>query len=161
MFYCIRGNHDDPSLFDGSIAHSNIVLLEDYSQMLFGDKKIQLVGGAVSIDRIHRKPGTSYWSKEPFLYEPDKAVECDILITHTAPSWIGPTVKDNHRIQYWLDNDDCLYEDLSFERQELDKLIRKCKPTRHFCGHFHLHAVAEQDGCISRILDIDELLELV
>lgn len=92
IFYGIRGNHDDPFFFRGSnrISLSNFELIEDYTVAEYGGKKIQFIGGAISIDRTGRKEGVSYWAEEAVNYKKDKCKEVDILVTHTAPSWCFP-----------------------------------------------------------------------
>jgi len=154
----IRGNHDDPHFFDGGYSFSNMEFLQDYAVRTFNDKIFQFIGGAVSVDRMHRREGESYWKDEKFNFDPNKCVKCDVLITHSTPSWNGPT--DKAPISNWLMVDKDLWPELQQERADHDKVIELCKPSRHYCGHFHLNETAEHNGCRSRILDIDELLEI-
>jgi UDP-2,3-diacylglucosamine pyrophosphatase LpxH len=52
--YAIRGNHDNPAFFKGDHILSNLKLLPDYTVLDLEGKKILLVGGAVSVDRVPR-----------------------------------------------------------------------------------------------------------
>ena len=157
-FYGVRGNHDDPSYFEGSnrIVFDNFELIEDYTVMEYGDKKIQFIGGAVSIDRTGRKEGTSYWAKEAVNYKKDKCKEVDILVTHTAPSWCFPQ-QFNALVYGWALEDAYLLGDLSNERAIMDEIHKLCKPKLHLYGHFHSSWTEEINGCKHKLLDINEI----
>lgn len=80
--YMFRGNHDDPSYFDGNplkldddieYEPDNIHLIEDYSviqaNMEDGNKHyILCVGGAISIDRTYRRKKNEVYVKEYMLW---------------------------------------------------------------------------------------------
>lgn len=54
--FMIRGNHDNPSYYDGNtINMSNLHAIPDYTIISVGDENILCVGGAISIDRVARK----------------------------------------------------------------------------------------------------------
>ena len=155
--YAIRGNHDDPSYFNGSYNFSNLELLPDYSQISINGERFLFVGGAVSIDRINRTMYRSWWPDEGLVLDEGKAVECDVLITHTAPSWIGPT--DKNGIEFYTNRDNSLWKECVEERSVVDKLLALTKAKKHYCGHFHESVLAKNNGCTSRILNIMELIE--
>ena len=158
-FYSIRGNHDDPDYFRGStrVELSNLVLLDDYTTLEFGGKKLLLVGGAVSIDRLVRIENIDYWKDEGFILDESKISECDILITHSAPAWIGPCSEND--IKYWTSRDPTLWEECVAERRAHNKLTRLAKPSRLYAGHFHGFYNVEHEGCNARILDELEIVE--
>ena len=158
VFMSIRGNHDDPAYFKGSdrVSLSNFELLEDYTVAEYGDKKIQLIGGATSIDRTGRKEGHSYWNREVVNFERDKCEEVDILITHTAPSWCFPQ-QFNQMVYDWALEDAYLLEDLTEERATMDEICKLCKPKLHLYGHFHSSWTEEINGCKHRLLNINEI----
>jgi len=163
---CIRGNHDDPSFFvDPSKSTPNVELLDDYSVIEYRNKKILLVGGAISIDRSMRTPGKSWWKDEVLVYEPDKVCKADILITHAAPPRMGPC--DPEGIRWHLDNDrlsDDLWRDLQDERDLVARLIIESGASKHFCGHLHCSETKTLelgDHVVeSRILNISEIIKL-
>jgi hypothetical protein len=157
-FFGIRGNHDDPAYFDGSIDRSNFKLLPDYTSMTLNDKEFLFVGGAVSIDRKIRKEGVSYWTDEKFVLDHSKIKRCDVLVTHSAPTWSGPFDKDG--ISSWCDRDETLWDECLQERKDHDVLIKLCGASRHYCGHFHTSSSVDFDGCISTILDELEVKEI-
>jgi predicted phosphodiesterase len=157
-FIGIRGNHDDPSYYDGSIDYSNFKLLPDYTSLTLNGKEFLFVGGAVSIDRKIRKEGVSYWTDEKFILDHSKIKRCDVLVTHSAPTWSGPF--DKSGISGWCDRDDTLWDECLQERKDHDVLIKLCGASRHYCGHFHTSSSVDFDGCISTILDELEVKEI-
>lgn len=51
--FMIRGNHDNPSYYDGDkINMSNLQAIPDYTILSIGDENILCVGGAISVDRV-------------------------------------------------------------------------------------------------------------
>ena len=65
-FYLNNGD-----IFEGTVA-DNFKLVEDYTIMQYGDKLIQFIGGAISVDRSGRKEGTSYWKDEGVEFKKNK-----------------------------------------------------------------------------------------
>jgi predicted phosphodiesterase len=137
-FYGIRGNHDDPSFF----------------------KAIQLIGGAVSVDRTGRRVGVSHWEDEGVVFNRDACQKVDILVTHTAPSYCFPQ-QFNEIVYGWAREDAYLIEDLTEERAVMDEIFKLCSPSLHFYGHFHSSWAEKINGCESRLLDINEIYELI
>ena len=159
-FYGIRGNHDNPKFFKGDdrIQLSNFELIEDYSVFQYGHKKIQFIGGAISIDRTSRHEGISYWEDEGVVFDKDKLQKVDMLVTHTAPSWCSPQAF-NEMVYGWAREDAFLIEDLTDERTVMDEIFKICKPSYHFYGHFHHSWMELVNCCKHKLLDIDELYE--
>lgn len=158
-FMSIRGNHDDPAFFggDSAVMLSHFKLLPDYHAETLNGERFLFVGGAVSIDRGLRVQGRSWWRGEKFEYIPERVSECDVVITHSAPSWNGPFDKEG--IASWCETDATLWDACYKERIHHDALIAQCGAKKHYCGHFHEHRWAEQGGCYSIILDIEEIKE--
>jgi len=159
-YWSIRGNHSDPAYFDGSVNLSNFKLLPDYHTAIINNQKFQFVGGAISIDRIWRKEGVSYWKDEPFVFDETKAEKCDVLITHSSPTWNGPIEKSVFIERRKLEDVE-LSKDMFNERNDHDKLIAACSPKKHYCGHFHKSYYSEYAGCISKILAELEIIEYI
>jgi hypothetical protein len=156
-YMSIRGNHSDPKYFDGSIKLSNFRLLPDYHVEFINDEKFLFVGGAVSIDRKIRKPNFSYWEDELFVLKPEFAVPCDVLITHSAPFWLGEFTKNG--ILGWCEKDEYLWRDCVKERDELATLFELAKPKKAYVGHFHTSLTQKHNGCIAKILNELEIIE--
>jgi predicted phosphodiesterase len=159
-FKAIRGNHDDPSYFKGEnrVCLENFELIEDYSVFSYQDKTIQLIGGAVSIDRTGRQEGVSYWSEEGVVYDKKACKKVDILVTHTAPSQCFPQTF-NEMVYGWAKEDAELLQDLTKERSVMDDIFNTCSPSLHLYGHFHSSWTEKINGCKHKLLDIDELWE--
>jgi predicted phosphodiesterase len=159
-FYGIRGNHDDPKFFKGEhrIVLDNFELLEDYTILSYKDKKIQLIGGAASIDRTGRQEGVSYWIDEGVVFDRKKCQKVDILVTHTAPSYCFPQ-QFNEMVYGWAREDAYLLEDLTEERGVMDEILKLCNPSLHLYGHFHSNWTEVVNGCKHKLLNINELWE--
>ena len=160
QYMSIRGNHSDPFYFrpDSRVAMSNFELIEDYTVVEYKGKKIQFIGGATSIDRIHRNEGTSYWKEESVVLDKDKCQKVDILVTHTAPSQCFPQ-QFNDIVYNWARHDSSLLKDLTEERGLMDEIFEICQPSLHLYGHFHYSYTENVNDCIHKLLDINEVWE--
>jgi UDP-2,3-diacylglucosamine pyrophosphatase LpxH len=156
----IRGNHSDPYFFQnpGLVTLSNFQLVEDYSLFSYKNKTIQLIGGAISIDREGRAINVSYWENENVIFAREKLRKVDILVTHTAPSQCFPQ-QFNEIVYGWAREDAYLIEDLNEERSLMDEIFKICQPSFHVYGHFHSSWSEEINGCRHRLLDINEIYE--
>ena len=161
--YAIRGNHDDPKLFtpEHSYKFSNIEFLPDYTSLELCGHKILFVGGAISVDRIYRVEGKSYWKDEPFVLLEDfqsKISDHDIVVTHSAPVDFYPN--GLKAIRAYLIEDHTLENDLILERNKLNELYYHLIPSVKywFYGHFHgSHQEYHNSGQTKAILlNIDE-----
>lgn len=152
QFLSIRGNHDDPVFFNREIRElSNLRLIPDYHVEFINEEKFLFAGGAISIDRQIRQPKVSYWEDEPFVLRPEFAVKCDVLITHSAPTWLGPV--DKQGIIGWCGKDEYLWRDCTKERDDIGKIVELSRPSRLYCGHFHEYHTAENKGCRAFIIE--------
>jgi len=159
-FFGIRGNHDNPVFFKGKdrICLENFELIEDYSVFEYNSKLVQFIGGAVSIDRNGRRQGISYWENELVVFNKEACQKVDILVTHTAPSHCFPQ-QFNEMVYGWAREDAYLLEDLTDERAVMDEIFKLCSPSLHLYGHFHSSWTERVNGCVSKLLDINELWE--
>lgn len=153
LIIAVRGNHDDPEYFNGefgpNMGFTNILLVPDYTIIESLNKRILFVGGGVSIDRIDRINTTArtgeicYWPNEIPVYDEtklDAAGNVDIIITHSAPSYVEPLSKCG--LNYWLRKDQLLEKDCIAERMVFTKIYdflkSKCiHPKYWIYGHFH------------------------
>jgi predicted phosphodiesterase len=159
-FYGIRGNHDDPIAFKGHsrICLDNFELIEDYSIYEHNSKLIQLIGGAVSVDRTGRSVDISYWEDEGVIFNREACQKVDVLITHTAPSWCFPQ-EFNEMVYGWAREDAYLLEDLTDERSVMDEIFKICDPSLHLYGHFHSSWTETVNKCKHKLLNINEIWE--
>lgn len=179
--YAIRGNHDNPIYFDGSISSiGNISLLPDYSVITIDGAKILCVGGAISIDRKPnsslvgfdgkpwkgRKEGVNYWSDEVFVLKPEllkDLKDIDIVITHSAPDFCEPRIKTG--LGKWLETDPSLLEECAKERNDLSKMYdilkaNNCPLKEWFYGHFHSYKREQHFDTHFTLLDIEQFYEV-
>ena len=157
-FMSIRGNHDDPSYYNGDnkIQLDNFQTIEDYTVMEHSGKLIQFIGGATSIDRSMRREGISYWSGESLNFQKDRLQKVDTLVSHTAPSWCFPQ-GFNEMVYSWAREDADLLEELTDERAVMDEIAKVCQPSLHLYGHFHDSWSEEINNCKHRLLNINEI----
>lgn len=155
-YFSIRGNHSNPEHFKGNVNLSNFTLLEDYSVLTYNNKTIQLIGGAISLDRVYRKQGVSYWEDEPINFDAAKCKEVDVLITHSAPNWCFPYGLNNDIVKRWCSLDSKLLQDLTEERELLAKVFDLCKPSVYAYGHFHMSHIEHIKNCVCKALAINE-----
>lgn len=148
--FMIRGNHDDPSYFNGSIFLSNVKLIPDYTIINSGESNILCVGGAISIDRLYRKEiynsniqyysnimpteniesiknkiEKNYWENEaPILdYESLKEINDSNININYVITHTSPSFafkNDKNSIEKWLKIDETLDLDTSHERSVMD-----------------------------------------
>lgn len=177
-----RGNHDDPSYFDGNkLCYSNIKVIPDYTIIQTYEKNILCIGGGLSIDRVSRQKKECslnkykniehykklYWENELPVYDEDKLneirdnnINIDVIATHTAPSFFP--FNDTTGLTYFLSVDDKLKDDLITERSIMDNIYNYCKTfldVRYwFYGHFHSYQKGKHEHVIYQMMpNIDEM----
>lgn len=164
--YAIRGNHDDPFYFDGTVKMSNLELVPDYSVLELDGDRILCIGGAISVDRVERmERGFHYFRDEYIFFNPliiESVTDINILVTHTAPDFCNPIPNySSDFIQTHAKNDINLISELYSERKMMTEIFEtlsiKNNIERHFYGHFHNSYVETINGCAHRLLNIDEI----
>lgn len=152
--YVIRGNHDDPSYYNANVPKHNLKrfkTLSDYTVIQTPEHNILCVGGAISVDRLHRQASYEYdvetliikkhyslekarktaklywWEKEPFFYNKsvlDEINKCGIKIDVVATHSAPDFCQptNNPKAIYWSRLDKYLENDINNERQDFTKL---------------------------------------
>lgn len=158
--FLMRGNHDSKLRFVEFRMKNfdKIHFPEDYEIVEINNKRFMFVGGAISIDRIGRVPGNSYWADENVVFERDKCQPVDVLVTHTTPSWCFPQTF-GEIVYGWAREDAYLIEDLNDERAIVDEIFKLCKPSLHVYGHFHSNWSETINNCKHKLMDINEVWE--
>lgn len=168
--YAVRGNHDDPNYFNGKYDTEFIKLVPDYTILEINQWNILCVGGATSIDRTNRKKyntgkGRDWWINETFYYDENKVNQfnnIDIVVTHTAPNFTYPLVKNG--LDYWLNRDIHLINDIKTERDNVTKLYEHLKKNNNiikwYYGHFHNSYNLYYDNTNFIGLNINEFREI-
>lgn len=159
--YAIRGNHDDPKFFNGEYNWSNIKLLPDYTVLEIEGKRILLVGGAISIDRLQRTENVSWWKDEVFNFDSEKLSEfrnIDTVITHSAPHFVFPQTF-NSLVLSFASYDSKLIQDLTDERNrfnEMYNILNENNKIKHwFYGHFHTTRSERYEDTMFHVLGVN------
>jgi hypothetical protein len=159
----IRGNHDNPSYFDGNHDYEFIKFLPDYTTMEIDGLNHLFIGGALSIDRKVRTTGIDYWEDEGFMKNLDKISDIkniDVVVTHTAPNFVEP-FGFNGIVAHYALNDGTLLEELTRERDAItevfDLLQKNNNIQYHFYGHFHYDTKNLVNGCTHVMLNISQV----
>ena len=165
----IRGNHDDPKIFNGeNLGFSNITLVSDNSILELCGKKVLMIGGAVSVDRYRLTEGENYWKDEVFVFDKEaldnlNLSEVDIVCTHSSPNFAHPIAFSTF-VYDCADKDAGLLRDLEIERSLIAEFYEYVKPkmpklTHYFYGHFHQKFGESIEGVYFRLLGEDEYYE--
>lgn len=162
----IRGNHDSPKYFQNKWLEQ-IFLSDDYTIIEHGGKKIQLIGGGISIDRSDRIIGRSWWLKEEVSFQLERIEKVDWLITHVAPTQFplekaqtNSTVMHYHNIESRHGGD--LLGELLTEKNTMQKISDLSECNQHIFGHYHqsLFFIDETTHRKYICLDINEFREV-
>lgn len=169
-----RGNHDNPNnhCLDINCINSkreyldyfsNLIFLEDYTQLTINKMNYLFIGGATSIDRKKRVLDVSYWKEEKIVYkleDLDKWLsKIDIIVSHTAPTIFSPQVL-NSNCYHYIDKDPTLTKELELERSYLQNVLDYIKPKYWIHGHFHISNRYKVKDTLVISLGADEFYEL-
>lgn len=175
VMFVIRGNHDNPSFFNGSVNFDCLKLLPDYSVVNFdGWGNILFIGGGISIDRVYRVEESIgsrvyWWKDEKVIFNPDKLEsikDVDIVVTHTAPDYCYPDNRNGFPpiVTGFVKYDPNLLIELTEERnlmtQIFDLIKKNNKIKTHWYGHYHSSRREIHNGTEHILLGINELVEL-
>lgn len=184
--YVIRGNHDDPTYYDGSWDWSNLHLVPDYTVVNVNGDDILMVGGAISVDRLPRKRDIQYaaskgrdiggyWYDEGFTLNEDKLKDIKgirYVITHSAPKWVEPINNFDNKYSshgmfvehFVIDGDIDLKSDLNKEREDIAQMYEILKENnmieKWFYGHFHDSNAMYYEDTDFVMLNVNEFKEV-
>lgn len=165
----IRGNHDDPKYFNNKYHYSNLKLLKDYTCISINGFNYLGIGGAVSIDRVNRKPyktgkGVGWWKDEIVEYNNEIISDLeniDVVFSHTAPDFVSPFNKSN--LNYWILRDDKILDDINHERSIMtkiyDEIIMNNNVSHWYYGHFHFSNKEKFKNTKFQLLNVNEIIE--
>ncbi len=159
--FLLRGNHDNPAIWKEETHSDYIKLIEDFSEIRINNKNFYFIGGATSIDRSYRTKNVDYWVDEVIPYNDyvKPINKIDVLITHSAPLFCWP-VGFNDYCRYWFKEEPILEQELTKERQFLNKVFDDIKPELHVYGHFHSSVNEIMDKCKHILLNELEIKEI-
>lgn len=133
--WIMRGNHDNPKVFNQHITGQHLHIIPDGFMATIGKKRVAFLGGAVSIDRDSRDPYISWWPDERinasivkvWWYDEAKA---DVLISHEAP-----LLPDNLP-GFKLPPD--IKKDCDEDRHLVHMAAEALEPDQIIHGHYHM-----------------------
>lgn len=161
IILAVRGNHDDPDYYNGSLRlnYPNLKSIPDYSIISTDNHDILCIGGAYSVDKEDRikddskriKVGSSrrsWWSNElPYIdVEVLSDEDYDVIVSHCSPSCSFPHIMNA------ADPDRRIMDEI--------KRLADGKVSKWFYGHYHDSCFEYLDGIEFNLLNIHELKEL-
>lgn len=160
---CVRGNHDNPKYFqdENLVDLPYLKTLSDYTHLTWGERKILVIGGGVSVDKEWRigenkKTGRQcWWEDERIIKSPELlSGNEDIIITHMAPLCIGkPMIRDEYvSHEIWAAE--------KSDREYLSAVLKETRPNLWIFGHYHESISGDYEDCLWRGLDIQEIYEI-
>lgn len=157
-FLTLRGNHDDPSYWDGTHdEEGKIRFVQDHSKLELVGKTFYFIGGGISIDKHLRKVGIDYWPAERIVKKyRDLPGTVDFLISHESPLSFQPILL---RREDWGPE---MWEELRSEKEYLDWIIGTITVREKWVyGHYHKSYRGYAGGIRYAGLDINEIIALV
>lgn len=171
----VRGNHDDPSYFDGDNRSfcdgmDRVNMAASWDIVLTDRGNVLCIGGANSVDKIRRREGIEWWSGETIIEkDPDSIYQfigdtpINAICSHTAPGLVDG-IEDDTVLRYYDMMTPGLIDRCNGERRYLnDVLITmlgedvKGDVTDWFHGHFHRTYTCSRMGVKIHSLNINEL----
>ena len=162
--YVLRGNHDDPECFNGTLEFPRVKFIKDYEILNLGGLEILPIGGACSTDiswRLEKnkeyiKYGSSrrvWWENEGVqkisLNKLPKTV--DMVISHTAPIQFEP-------IPVRLDDVPLeQYNKILEERKYLGEILENINMNYWYYGHFHTSMSNSYNNILYKCFNIMEI----
>jgi hypothetical protein len=181
FLYVIRGNHDNPALFDGNHNFTNIIFMQDYDIVEVGEFTYLGIGGATTVDRKPnhnfkdlmgrnypgRTENVDWWpGDEKIVYDEGRLnniAGVDVVLTHTCPDFVYPPVLGG-TVYKWCECDPDLKNELIAERELVTKIYNKLNELNvikaWFYAHFHQTHWQIHNNTKFQLLDIGEFHEI-
>ena len=153
--YVIRGNHDNPKLWGSDAFDCTFNDIRFWNKFLSfrpigSHTRITINGnigialsGAVTINRADLKEGINYWSEHDKIELPPDFIDygeglknIDFVIGHTGPVHNDIFKEQKTGCEKYL-KDGFLVQDLDEEQKLLRGILKRYRPKRWYCGHYH------------------------
>ena len=160
-YYLIRGNHDNPEYWDRFCSTQNVTFVKDFSAIEFNGLRFIVLGGAISIDRIYRVCGSSWWIDEPLPYAGIQHTDFSSYNGVLAHAGLKPlNLPSNEAFQSLIKSTPNMERDLDKEKDVINKIIEENNNLKYwFHGHFHVDDIQEVKGCKCVALGIESLID--
>ena len=148
--YVIRGNHDNPSLWCSHEKASDLWLkftsfkpIDSNTRITINGNVGIIISGAVTINRADLTEGVNYWPEHDKIDLPSDYIDfgeglknIDFVIGHTGPVHSDIFKEQQTGCERYL-KDGFLVQDLDNEQKLLRGVLRRYRPKRWYCGHYH------------------------
>lgn len=172
--YWVDGNHEDHDKIEEWLdatggapwsdkRYPNIVHLPRGFRWQWWDQTWLAMGGAHSVDRLHRTPGKSWWDAEHITEaQIDRAVmggEADIMICHDCPHGVDiPGIHADEKLDAakssWPVSEIAA---ANVHRKKLARVVKYVRPQFLFHGHYHVHyanLLRHDDGFVTKVVGL-------
>lgn len=153
--YIIRGNHDNPKFWEPNEfdwTFEEIVFwnkfksfrpIGSHTRIKINNNIGIIISGAVTINRTGLTPGINYWPDYDKIDLPPDFIDygeglknIDFIIGHTGPVHSDIFKEQQTGCECYL-KDGFLVQDLDNEQKLLRGILRRYRPKRWYCGHYH------------------------
>jgi predicted phosphodiesterase len=151
VLYWLDGNHEDFAILYGKFPVSadglrrlrpNVIHMpRGYRTVLASGKTLAVLGGANSIDRLHRQEGATWWPEESITEEDLRALgdeQVDVLVGHDAPLHVSSLDAALLKTEHDWPADMLAYS--AAGRRMFHKGFLQVRPrSLYIGGHYHRH----------------------
>lgn len=150
--YIIRGNHDNPKLWESDFMTEDTAFwnkflsfrpIGSHTRITINNNVGIIVSGAVTINRADLKEGINYWPEHDKVELPPDFIDygeglknIDFVIGHTGPVHNDIFKEQQMGCERYL-KDGFLVKDLENEQKLLRGILKRYRPKRWYCGHYH------------------------
>lgn len=145
--YVIRGNHDNPKLWSSQtdlwLKFTSFKPIDSNTRININGNIGIIISGAVTINRADLTEGVNYWSEYDKIDLPSDYIDfgeglknIDFVIGHTGPVHSDIFKEQQTGCERYL-KDGFLVQDLDNEQKLLRGVLRRYRPKRWYCGHYH------------------------
>jgi hypothetical protein len=154
--FVIRGNHDNPVLWDKN-SQDYIELWREFksftpigphTELNINGNIGAVVSGAVSLNRSLLEEGKNYWKEGDFPEAPydmenfgENRTHVDFIIGHSGPiydTFLKEAGGEYEKYSHFFKEDKELQDDLKREQDYFKQILRRFRPRRWYCGHYHV-----------------------
>ena len=154
--YVIRGNHDNPKLWESKMFDLGVPdgipfwnkffsfrPIGSHTRIIINDNVGIALSGAITLNRSDLKEGINYWPEHDKVELPPDFIDygeglknIDFVIGHTGPIY-NDIFKDQKTDYEMYLKDGFLVKDLENEQKLLRSILKRYRPKRWYCGHYH------------------------
>lgn len=148
--YWLDGNHEDHSRrvqFNDPVNRPNTIYLPRGHRWTWWGKRFAAVGGAVSVDKLDRIPGRSWWPEEELTEDElafvvrDDQTPVDVVFAHDCPAGVHiPSIGCNNdeRPGWPPPFPPKVLAQADFHRGKMRVIADKLNPQVWIHGHYHI-----------------------